>query len=105
MTKPTVWIVGGIDKGNDYSELIELVRDKVRAIICLGKDNTKIVNAFSGVVSDIVETQSMEHAVKSAYFLAEKGDAVLLSPACASFDLFNNYEERGKMFKEEVRKL
>lgn len=105
MTKPTVWIVGGIDKGNDYSELSELVRGKVRAIVCLGKDNTKIVDVFSGVVENIVETQSMEHAVKSAYFLAEKGDVVLLSPACASFDLFNNYEERGKMFKEEVRNL
>ncbi len=105
MTKPTVWIVGGVDKGNDYSELTELVRNKVRAIICLGRDNTKIVNAFSGVVPDIVETQSMDHAVKSAYFLAEKGDAVLLSPACASFDLFSNYEERGNMFKEEVRNL
>ncbi|MDA3816258.1 MAG: UDP-N-acetylmuramoyl-L-alanine--D-glutamate ligase [Prolixibacteraceae bacterium] len=105
MDKPTVWIVGGVDKGNDYSELTDLVKDKVRAIICLGKDNTKIVNAFSGVVPDIVETNSMEHAVKSAYFLAEKGDVVLLSPACASFDLFSNYEERGKMFKEEVRNL
>ncbi|MCF8363337.1 MAG: UDP-N-acetylmuramoyl-L-alanine--D-glutamate ligase [Prolixibacteraceae bacterium] len=105
MTKPTVWIVGGVDKGNDYSELTELVKEKVRAIICLGKDNTKIVNAFAGVVPDIVETESMQHAVKSAYFMAEKGDVVLLSPACASFDLFNNYEERGKMFKEEVRNL
>jgi len=105
MTKPAVWIVGGVDKGNDYSELTELVKDKVRAIVCLGKDNTKIVNAFSGVVADIVETQSMDHAVKSAYFLAEKGDVVLLSPACASFDLFNNYEERGKMFKEQIRNL
>ncbi|HKK80682.1 MAG TPA: UDP-N-acetylmuramoyl-L-alanine--D-glutamate ligase [Prolixibacteraceae bacterium] len=105
MTKPAVWIVGGVDKGNDYSQLTELVKDKVRAIVCLGKDNTKIVNAFSGVVADIVETQSMDHAVKSAYFLAEKGDVVLLSPACASFDLFNNYEERGKMFKEQIRNL
>ncbi|MBN1767309.1 MAG: UDP-N-acetylmuramoyl-L-alanine--D-glutamate ligase [Prolixibacteraceae bacterium] len=105
MTRPTVWIVGGVDKGNDYSELADLVREKVRAIVCLGKDNSKIVAAFSGVVPEIVETQSMEHAVKSAYFLAEKGDNVLLSPACASFDLFNNYKERGKMFKEEVRNL
>jgi UDP-N-acetylmuramoylalanine--D-glutamate ligase len=105
MTKPTVWIVGGIDKGNDYSELSALVRSKVKAIVCLGIDNSRILNAFDGIVPDIVETQSMEHAVKSAYFLAEKGDTVLLSPACASFDLFNNYEDRGEQFKNEVRKL
>jgi UDP-N-acetylmuramoylalanine--D-glutamate ligase len=105
MTRPVVWIVGGIDKGNDYSELEGLVRNKVKSIVCLGIDNSKIVGAFSAIVPQIVETQSMEHAVKSAYFLAEPGDIVLLSPACASFDLFNNYEDRGKQFKEAVRNL
>lgn len=105
MTKPTVWIVGGIDKGNDYSELTDLVKQKVKAIVCLGKDNTKIIQAYKGIVPEIVETQSMIHAVKSAYFLAEKGDTVLLSPACASFDLFDNYEDRGRQFKEAVRNL
>lgn len=105
MIKPVVWIVGGIDKGNDYSELMELVKTKVKAIVCLGKDNTKIVNTFSGVIPNIVETQSMDHAIKSAYFLSEPGDVVLLSPACASFDLFDNYEDRGRKFKEAVRNL
>lgn len=105
MTRPVVWIVGGIDKGNDYAELAELVKTKVKAIVCLGKDNSKIISAFSGMVSNMVETQSMEHAVKSAYFLSEPGDVVLLSPACASFDLFNNYEDRGHQFKESVRNL
>ncbi|MFA9388649.1 MAG: UDP-N-acetylmuramoyl-L-alanine--D-glutamate ligase [Prolixibacteraceae bacterium] len=105
MTKPVVWIVGGIDKGNDYTELMELVKTKVKAIVCLGKNNAKIVNAFSGIIPDIIETQSMEHAVKSAYFLSEPGDIVLLSPACASFDLFNNYEDRGQQFKNSVRNL
>ena len=105
MSKPTVWIVGGVDKGNDYSQLSDLARSKVKAIICLGIDNSKIVNAFTGIVPQIIETKSMEHAVKSAYFLSEKGDAVLLSPACASFDLFKNYEDRGRQFKESVRNL
>jgi UDP-N-acetylmuramoylalanine--D-glutamate ligase len=105
MTRPVVWIVGGIDKGNDYSELAELVKTKVKAIVCLGKDNSKIISAFSGIVSNMVETQSMQHAVKSANFLSEPGDVVLLSPACASFDLFNNYEDRGHQFKEAVRNL
>jgi UDP-N-acetylmuramoylalanine--D-glutamate ligase len=105
MTKPTVWIVGGIDKGNDYSELFDLARTKVKAVICLGVDNSKIMTAFTGIVPEIIETNSMQHAVKSAYFMAEKGDAVLLSPACASFDLFNNYEDRGRQFKESVRNL
>ncbi len=105
MTRPTVWIVGGIDKGNDYSELMELVKQKVKAIVCLGKDNTKILETFKDVIPEIVETQSMEHAVKSSYFLAENGDTVLLSPACASFDLFDNYEDRGRQFKEAVRNL
>jgi len=105
MTRPVVWIVGGVDKGNDYSELESLVRLKVKSIVCLGKDNSKIIESFSAIVPQIVETQSMEHAVKSAYFLAETGDVVLLSPACASFDLFNNYEDRGRQFKAEVRNL
>ncbi|MDA3930640.1 MAG: UDP-N-acetylmuramoyl-L-alanine--D-glutamate ligase [Prolixibacteraceae bacterium] len=105
MTKPVVWIVGGVDKGNDYTELMELVKSKVKAIVCLGKDNAKIVNAFKGIVPEVIETESMEHAVKSSYFLAKEGDTVLLSPACASFDLFNNYEERGQLFKDAVRNL
>lgn len=105
MTTPTVWIVGGVDKGNDYDELMSLVREKVKAIICLGVDNHKIMNAFSNVVDVMVETTSMTEAVKIAQSLAEKGDTVLLSPACASFDLFENYEERGKQFKAAVQNL
>ena len=105
MTTPVVWIVGGVDKGNDYSELSELVKEKVKAIVCLGKDNHKIIEAFSGMGKEIVDTHNIEEAVRSAYFLAEKGDTVLLSPACASFDLFKNYEERGRQFKEAVRNL
>ncbi|MFY9154312.1 MAG: UDP-N-acetylmuramoyl-L-alanine--D-glutamate ligase [Prolixibacteraceae bacterium] len=105
MSQPTVWIVGGIDKGNDYSQLLELVKSKVKAIVCLGKDNSKIIEAFKSVGIDMVETQSMEDAVRSAYYLAKKGDSVLLSPACASFDLFENYEDRGHQFKQAVRDL
>ncbi|QEE48250.1 UDP-N-acetylmuramoyl-L-alanine--D-glutamate ligase [Flavobacterium alkalisoli] len=105
MTTPTVWIVGGVDKGNDYDELMQLVREKVKAIVCLGVDNQKIMNAFSNVVDVMVETTSMTEAVKIAQSLAEKGDTVLLSPACASFDLFENYEERGKLFKAAVQNL
>lgn len=105
MTAPTVWIVGGVDKGNDYDELMQLVREKVKAIVCLGVDNGKIINAFSNVVDVIAETTSMTEAVKMAQKLAEKGDTVLLSPACASFDLFENYEERGKQFKAAVQNL
>ncbi len=105
MYKPTVWIVGGIDKGNDYSILRGLVTEKVKAIVCLGKDNAKIIDAFSDCVADIVETSSMEESVKSSYYLARNGDAVLLSPACASFDLFDSYEDRGNQFKEQVRNL
>ncbi len=105
MNTPVVWIVGGVDKGNDYSQLFELVKEKVKAIVCLGKDNSKIIAAFDGKVKQIVDTKSIEEAVRSAYFLAEKGDTVLLSPACASFDLFKNYEERGQKFKEAVRNL
>lgn len=105
MTKPTVWIVGGEDKGNDYMELMPLVREKVKAIVCLGVDNTKIVETFKNVMPIIVETQGAEEAAKVAYKLAEKGDVVLLSPACASFDLFKNYEDRGNQFKEAILKL
>lgn len=105
MDKPTVWIVGGVDKGNDYTELMDLVKDKVKAIICLGKDNNKIINAFDGVVETIVEASSALEAVAYGYRLAKKDETVLLSPACASFDLFENYEERGNEFKKAVRAL
>jgi UDP-N-acetylmuramoylalanine--D-glutamate ligase len=105
MNTQVVWIVGGVDKGNDYSMLYDLVKAKVKAIVCLGKDNRKIVDAFSGMVKDVIDTDSMEEAVRNAYFLAGEGDTVLLSPACASFDLFQNYEERGQMFKQAVRNL
>lgn len=105
MTTPTVWIVGGVDKGNDYDELMPLVREKVKAIVCLGVDNTKISNAFNNVVDIMVETTSMTEAVQIAKRLAEKGDTVLLSPACASFDLFENYEDRGNQFKQAVYNL
>jgi UDP-N-acetylmuramoylalanine--D-glutamate ligase len=105
MEKDIVWIVGGIDKGNDYSELIPVVSKKVKAIVCLGKDNAKIIEAFKGKVATIVETASMVEAVRSSYYLAKKGDTVLLSPACASFDLFKNYEDRGRQFKQAVRNL
>lgn len=105
MNVPTVWIVGGVDKGNDYNELMSLVREKVKAIICLGIDNQKIINAFGNVVDIMVEVNNMNDAVKTAQRLTEKGDAVLLSPACASFDLFENYEDRGKQFKQAVHNL
>ncbi|MDR2122803.1 MAG: UDP-N-acetylmuramoyl-L-alanine--D-glutamate ligase [Flavobacteriaceae bacterium] len=105
MKTPVIWIVGGTDKGNDYAELVPFVKQKVKTIICLGLDNEKILNSFKDVVSDIVETRSMKDAVNAAYTFGSKGDTVLLSPACASFDLFENYEDRGKQFKEEVRKL
>lgn len=105
MSKPTVWICGGVDKGNDYGELLSLVGDKVKAIICLGKDNAKLIETFGGLVSGVQEVDSMEDAVKAAYKIADKGDAVLLSPACASFDLFNSYEDRGRQFKKQIRLL
>lgn len=105
MTVPTVWIVGGVDKGNDYSEIMALVREKVKAIICLGLDNKKIIDAFGNVVDMMVEVDNMRDAVITAKHLAEKGDAVLLSPACASFDLFQNYEDRGNQFKAAVKNL
>lgn len=105
MKRPTIWIAGGVDKGNDYSQLQSLVKSHVKAIVCLGKDNDKIIQEFANSVDMIVETQSMTDAVNMAYSLGEKGDAVLLSPACASFDLFENYEDRGRQFKERVRSL
>jgi len=105
MTTPTVWILGGVDKGNDYTELMALVHEKVKAIICLGVDNKKIIDAFVNVVDMMVEVDNMHDAVNTARHIAEKGDAVLLSPACASFDLFQNYEDRGNQFKREVRNL
>ncbi|MBO6828336.1 UDP-N-acetylmuramoyl-L-alanine--D-glutamate ligase [Allomuricauda sp.] len=103
--KPIVWIVGGVDKGNDYAELMPLVREKVKAIVCLGADNSKLIDAFGNVIDLMVETYSMQEAVKVAYKIAERGDAVLLSPACASFDLFKNYEDRGDQFKNAVKNL
>lgn len=105
MTVPTVWIVGGVDKGNDYAELMPLVREKVKAIVCLGVDNKKIIDAFGSVVDVMIEVHSMADAVKMSSRMAEKGDAVLLSPACASFDLFENYEDRGRQFKQAVQNL
>ena len=105
MENPTVWIVGGVDKGNDYSELTALVREKVKAIVCLGTDNQKIIEAFSGIVETIVEAKSAVEAVAYGYRLAKKDEIVLLSPACASFDLFENYEDRGNQFKQAVRML
>jgi UDP-N-acetylmuramoylalanine--D-glutamate ligase len=105
MEKPTVWIVGGVDKGNDYSELFELATQKVKAIVCLGLDNQKIIEAFKDKVEVIVEAKSANEAVSFAYQLAGKDDAVLLSPACASFDLFSSYEDRGQQFKQAVRML
>lgn len=105
MDAPTVWIVGGVDKGNNYEELFPFVNEKVKAIICLGVDNEKLMTTFSNMVDIIVETQFMSEAVKIAYKIAEAGDNVLLSPACASFDLFENYEDRGRQFKNAVRNL
>ncbi len=105
MSKPVIWVVGGQDKGNDYTQLKDLVKQKVRAIVCLGTDNAKIREAFAGMVEHFVETQNANDAVRASYGLAEQGDAVLLSPACASFDLFENYEDRGRRFKAAVKAL
>ena len=105
MDKQTIWIVGGVDKGNDYTDLLPLVREKVKAIVCLGLDNEKIKRTFGNVIDMIVETAGAEEAVKVSQKLAEKGNAVLLSPACASFDLFDNYEDRGRKFKNAVKSL
>ncbi|MFZ4740057.1 MAG: UDP-N-acetylmuramoyl-L-alanine--D-glutamate ligase [Bacteroidales bacterium] len=105
MTKPTVWIVGGQDKGNDYSTLKSLVKSKVKAIVCLGIDNSKIIQEFTGTVPIIIETKSAKEAVDTAYLLAESDDVVLLSPCCSSFDLFENFEDRGTQFKNAVNEL
>lgn len=104
-TRPVVWIAGGTDKGNDYSTLVPLVREKVKALICMGTDNVKLHDSFGEIVPEIHDVTSAQDAVNLASRLAEKGDVVLLSPCCASFDLFKNYEDRGRQFKEAVRKL
>lgn len=105
MTNPVILILGGVDKGNDYSMLNSLVKEKVKAIICLGTDNNKIIKAFTGIVDTIMEARSAKEAVDQSYRLGKKGDTVLLSPACASFDLFDDYEDRGTQFKQAVRSL
>ena len=105
MQKPTIWIAGGVDKGNEYEMLLELVKKRVKAIVCMGTENKKIIEAFKSVVPIIIETASAEEAVQAAYGLGKNGDVVLLSPACASFDLFENYEDRGRKFKTAVRNL
>ena len=105
MEKPVILILGGVDKGNDYSLLSDLVKEKVRAIVCLGTDNKKIHEAFSDIVPMIINTQTAIDAVRSAFHVANKGDVVLLSPACASFDLFKNYDDRGNQFKKAVKEL
>jgi UDP-N-acetylmuramoylalanine--D-glutamate ligase len=105
MEASTIWIVGGIDKGNKYEDLFPLVHKKVKAIICLGKNNFKLIENFENIVEYIVETTSMEEAVSTAYKIAKPGYNVLLSPACASFDLFDDYKDRGRQFKASVRKL
>jgi UDP-N-acetylmuramoylalanine--D-glutamate ligase len=105
MQKPTIWIAGGVDKGNEYEMLLELVKTRVKAIVCMGTDNKKIIEAFKSVVPIIIETASAEEAVQAAYGVGKIGDVVLLSPACASFDLFENYEDRGRKFKTAVRNL
>ncbi|MBK9146319.1 MAG: UDP-N-acetylmuramoyl-L-alanine--D-glutamate ligase [Flavobacteriales bacterium] len=105
MRRPVIWIAGGEEHGNDYEQLVPLVKEKVKAIVCLGKDNSRLKEAFGALVKDFVETNSAQQAVQAAYALSEEGDAVLLSPACKSFDLFANYEERGRAFKAAVRAL
>ena len=105
MEKPTILILGGKDKGNDYNEIMDQVREKVKAIVCMGADNAPIIKAFEGVIDIIADTSSAKEAVAAAYALAEPGDVVLLSPGCASFDLFENYEDRGRQFKQAVKEL
>ncbi len=105
MQKPTIWIAGGVDKGNDYSQLQNLAKSKIKALICLGVDNSKLHQAFEGEIPLVIDAADMSEAVRMAYKMGEKGDAVLLSPACASFDLFENYEDRGRQFKHAVRQL
>ena len=102
MTRPVVWIAGGTDKGNDYEPLKAFARAKVRTLICMGLDNAKLVREFTGVVPEVISTSSLDEAMTAARRAARRGDAVLLSPACASFDLFKNYEHRGACFKEWV---
>jgi len=102
---PLIWIAGGIDKGNDYSIIAEDVKKKVRVLICLGKDNEKLHNAFDGIVKGVMETQDVKELVRMAWKASEPGDVVLLSPACASFDLFKNYEDRGDQFRKAVLEL
>jgi UDP-N-acetylmuramoylalanine--D-glutamate ligase len=105
MNKNVIWIAGGVDKGNDYESLYGLVASKVKALVCLGKDNAKLKKSFEGKIEEIVEVDNMREAVRKAYHLGTDGDTVLLSPACASFDLFENFEERGRQFKKAVREL
>jgi UDP-N-acetylmuramoylalanine--D-glutamate ligase len=105
MEKPVVWIAGGTDKGNDYTPIAPFVRQKVKALVCLGVDNSKLFNVFSPVLKNIVEARSAAEAVHKATALAANGDVVLLSPACASFDLFKNYEDRGEQFKAAVNSI
>ena len=104
MTRPTVWIAGGTDKGNDYGVLLPLVREHVKALVCMGLDNAKLVRSFAGVIP-VYDTASLDEALKACRRVAEPGDTVLLSPACASFDLFRNYEDRGEQFKKAVAEL
>ncbi|HWZ21247.1 MAG TPA: cyanophycin synthetase, partial [Cytophagaceae bacterium] len=103
--EPIVWIAGGVDKGNDYSALNDVVKGKVKTLVCLGKENEKLFKAFATIIPEIIETQDVEACAKLCLERAVKGDVVLLSPCCASFDLFKNYEDRGDKFKEAVRKL
>jgi UDP-N-acetylmuramoylalanine--D-glutamate ligase len=105
MEKPVILILGGVDKGNDYAILKDLVKEKVKAIVCMGTDNRKIHEAFGDTVSLMVNTTSAQEATQAAFHFASKGDVVLLSPACASFDLFKNYEDRGNQFKKAVKEL
>lgn len=105
MTKPVILILGGIDKGNDYTLLHDLVKEKVKAIVCMGTDNMKIHESFKDIVPLMVSTDNAKDAVHSAFHFANKGDVILLSPACASFDLFKNYEDRGNQFKQAIKEL
>ena len=105
MTKPVIWIVGGVDKGNNYDEIKEIVKSRVKAIICLGESTKKIQKYFKKIVGKLESANSMGEAVRASYRLGDKGDVVLLSPTCASFDLFKNFEDRGQAFKNQVRKL
>ena len=105
MNRPVVWIAGGTDKGNDYEPLKDFVRQKVKALICMGLNNEKLKESFFGLVSRVYDTSSLEQAMKAVKDIAVEGDVVLLSPACASFDLFENYEDRGRKFKEAVKSL